>query len=749
MQIKGTVSNIVFSNAENGYTVLTMEVNGEDITAVGTLPVLTCGEVLALEGKFVLHPKFGPQFAISSYKFDAPDSLEGIVKYLSSGLIKGIGVITAEAIVKKFGKDTLSVIENDPDRLSEIKGISKTKAMTIYNCYCELKKMQNQIMFLQSYGITVNLAVKIYNVYKDSTEEVVKNNPYKLVDDVDGVGFATADRVANSIGIAKDSVFRIRAGVVYTLKESGEKSGNTFLFYDDLKDKTQRLLDIGLVALESAFDEVISQLQLDLLVSIVEVEGGRAVALTKYLNIEKSVASRLVRLKNEVYGLEQDFDTLIGEFERINKLKFHSDQKNAIVNAAKSGVSVITGGPGTGKTTIVKCICSLFASHGLKVELAAPTGRASKRLAESTGQDAKTIHRLLGVDYVGGKVQFRYNEYNTLDADVLIVDETSMVDCVVFNSLLKALKKGCRLVLVGDKDQLPSVGAGNVLGDIIACGLLEINYLTYIYRQANDSLIVSNAHLINQGKMPVFNNKSSDFFYLGTADNDETARQVVSLVTKRLPAFTGTDMRDIQVLSPMKQGAAGVENLNKMLQREINPPDKNKGEFSVGSTTFRLGDKVMQTQNDYELEWTKRCPDGSVETGQGVLNGDIGYVAEVNPTENFVEVVFEDGRSVRYRHGDMVSLLLAYAITVHKSQGSEFDAVVIPLYGGTPTILNKNLLYTAVTRAKKLVVLVGSKKYIGMMVKNNYIVMRNTLLKHFLEEENKKYAFLFGDDQSV
>ncbi len=746
MQIKGTVVNIVFCNAENGYTVLNVEVNGEEITAVGTLPTLACGEVLTLEGKFIIHPKFGPQFAFSSYKFDTPDSLEGIVKYLSSGLIKGIGVVTAEAIVKEFGKDTLNVIETDPDKLSQIKGISKNKAMNIYNSYCDLKKMQKQIMFLQSYGISINLALKIYNVYKDATEEVVSNNPYRLIDDVDGVGFATADRVAASVGIDGKSVFRIRAGVVYTLKESGEKSGNTFLFMDELKEKTLALLNIDLITLENALEEVISQLQLDLMVSVIQVDGKTAVALARYLNIEKAVAARLIKLKNEVYGIEEDFDTLITEFERINKLKFHSDQKNAIINASKSGVTVITGGPGTGKTTIIKCICRLFRAHGLKVELCAPTGRASKRLAEATGQDAKTLHRMLGVDFSSGKLTFRYNEYNPLDTDVLIVDETSMVDCIVFNSLLKALKRGCRLVLVGDKDQLPSVGAGNVLGDIIASGLFEINYLTYIYRQANDSLIVSNAHLINQGKMPVFNNKSSDFFYLDTADNDETARQVVSLVTKRLPSYAKTDMRDIQVLSPMKQGSAGVENLNRLLQKEINPPAKNKGEFTVANVTFRLGDKVMQTQNDYELEWLKRYTDGTVEEGQGILNGDMGYVTAVNALENFAEVTFEDGRIVQYKQGDMVSLLLAYAITVHKSQGSEFDVVVIPVYGGTPTILNKNLLYTAVTRAKKMVVLVGSKKYIAMMVKNNYIVLRNTLLKHFLEEENAKYQTLFNYD---
>lgn len=744
MKIKGTVSEVVFCNAENGYTVVNLEVDGREITAVGILPVLVCGEVLSLEGKYTTHSKFGTQFEIESYRFDTPDSLDGIVKYLASGLIKGVGEKTAEKIVKHFGKDTLNVIEKDPDKLAEIKGISKTKALDIYNGYCELKKMQRQIMFLQNYGITVNLAIKIYNVYKEHTEEIVTNNPYKLIDDIDGVGFATADRVAKSLGIARDSVFRMRAGVVYTLKESGEKQGNTFLHIDDLKQKVLALLCIDNETLDKNFDEVLSALQLDMHVSLLFISGKQVVALTKYLNIEKSVASRLVKLKNEVYNMEQDFDKLVDGFEKGNKLKFHESQRNAIINASKSGVTVITGGPGTGKTTIVKCICQLFRLHGMKVALAAPTGRASKRLAEATGQPAKTIHRLLGCEFAGGKVHFAYNEYNPLDADVLIVDETSMVDCIVFNSLLKALPKGCRLVLVGDKDQLPSVGAGNVLGDIIASGLFEINYLTYIYRQASDSLIVSNAHLINQGKMPVFNNKSQDFFHLPTADANETANHVVSLVTTRLPNYTKTDMREIQVLSPMKIGPAGVENLNRLLQQQINPYQKGKNQINVGNTIFREGDKVMQTQNDYEIEWTRKV-DGAIEFGQGVFNGDIGYITKVNVLEGFLEVEFDDGRVTEYNRSDMSSLMLAYAITVHKSQGCEFDVVVIPLYGGAPTIINKNLLYTAVTRAKKYVVLVGSKKYISVMIHNNFIISRNTMLKHFLSREQAKYDSLYGE----
>ena len=744
MQIKGTVKNTVFYNAENGYTVATLNVNGEDITVVGSLPALTNGEVVSCEGKFVVHQKFGQQFSVSSFKYETPDSPEGIVKYLSSGLIKGIGPITAKAIVDKFGRDTFKVIENDYLALSKVKGISKAKALTIYENCIGLKKMQNQIMALQNYGISTNLALKIYNVYKDGTEQVVSSNPYKLIDDVDGVGFSTADKIAESVGIEKNSLFRVRAGVVFTLKEAGEKAGNTFLYFDELKQKVAALLDLQ-EDITDKTESVIADMQLESAVGSMMLEGKRVISLSRYLSVEKSIAGRLVRMVYQPAECVDDVELFISEFERQNNFAFHADQKKAIMSAANKGVTVITGGPGTGKTTLVKCICKIFAAMRLKTELVAPTGRAAKRLSESTGYEAKTIHRLLGVESVGGKTQFRFKESNQLDCDAVIIDEMSMVDCLLFNSLLKALKPGCRLVLVGDKDQLPSVGAGNVLGDIISSGVFDINYLTYIYRQASDSLIVTNAHLINEGKMPVFDNKSKDFFFLPTVDAAHTAEEIVGLVTTRLPSFTHADPKDIQVLSPLKSGPAGVEKLNVLLQEKLNPKAKGKGELRIGETVFRLGDKVMQTQNNYEAEWVKISEKGFTEFGEGVFNGDIGYVTEVNQYEGFIEITFEDGRKVQYMHGDLSSLMLAYAITVHKSQGCEFDVAVIPLYGGSPTILNKNLLYTAITRAKKTVVLVGSKKYVAMMVKNNYVVLRNTLLKFFLNDENRKYQTFFAD----
>ena len=747
MKVKGTVGSLIFVNSENGYTVLELETENDEITAVGILPAISVGEELEIEGEFVHHSKFGPQFSIKTYVISTPHTPEGVIRYLSSGLVKGVGVITAQNIVKKFGVNALKVIENDPAALSQVKGISSSKALQISQSVGEVKRMQSHIMFLQGYEMSVNLAVKIYNVYKDGTKDTVVSNPYKLIDDVDGVGFITADRIAKSIGIETESKFRIRAGVVYVLKENGEKNGNTFLYKKELRERAIELLNISAEVFETNAEEILETLQFEGIVNIVLAEEGEIVALSKYFQTEKSLATRLIKLKNEAFSIGSDVTTLVEEFQRVNKIFFHEDQKKAIHSAIKEGVSVITGGPGTGKTTIVKCICDIFNAKGLKVLLATPTGRASKRLSEATGIEAGTIHRVLGVNFVGGRLLFNHNDSNPLNADVIIVDEVSMADCLVFNSLTKAIKKGCRLILVGDKDQLPSVGAGNVLSDIVGSGLFEINYLTYIYRQGVDSLIISNAHLVNEGKMPIFNNQSKDFFFITTKDTQETAKSVVQLVDKRLPSFTGIQSKNIQVLAPLKMGNAGVDNLNILLQEALNPASKGIPEIKVGKNLFRLGDKVMQTQNDYELEWYKQKDDGTVEFGDGVFNGEIGFVTSISSREALVEVTFDENKVVQYSPTDLSGLMPAYAVTVHKSQGSEFDVIVLPLSGGSPKILTKNLLYTAITRAKQTVVVVGNKKYIAMMVKNNYIVLRNTLLKRFLNEENNKYNMLYINEE--
>ena len=737
--VKGTIADIRFRNEENGYTVATVETDNDVAVVVGVFPPVGIGSYITAEGSFVEHSRFGRQLKADSVRLTRPDTLYGTMRFLGSGLIKGVGQVTAKAIVDRFGGDTLSVIENSPDKLAEIKGISESKAMSIYNGYCSLKKMQNTIMFLQGYGVSVNLALKIYNVYKEATEDVLSKNPYKLIDDVDGVGFATADKVAHSLGIAKDSVFRVRAGVVYTLGESGEKSGNTFLFYDDLKEKTRALLDVDLPTLEKSFDEVLEALQLGLMVSVIESRGKKAVALTKYLNVEKSCAARLVKLNHEVYGLTHNFDTLIDEFERLNGLKFHEGQRKAILSAAENGVSVITGGPGTGKTTIVKCICGLFMAHGLKVELAAPTGRAAKRMSEATGREARTIHRLLELSGMqeesSAEAHFARNRANPLEADVIIIDEMSMVDIQLMQSLLEAAAPGTRLILVGDRDQLPSVGPGNVLKDIIQSGRFHVVRLTRIFRQAEASDIILNAHRINRGEPVDVTARSRDFLFIRRPDANAIINAAISLICRKLPDYLGISMNEIQVIAPMRKGALGVERLNKILQEYLNPPSPDKAEKECPQCVFREGDKVMQIKNDYQLEWeTKGLYGIAADRGSGVFNGDIGVIRQINSFAEELTVEFDEGRMVTYEFSGLDELELAYAITIHKSQGSEYPAVVIPLLSGPRMLMTRNLLYTAVTRARSCVCVVGLPETFLAMEENETEQRRYSSLDKRLEE---------------
>ena len=734
---KGTVSSIVFRNEENGYTVLRLDTtDGDTIVCVGTFATLSIGAVLSVTGKTSVHNTYGEQLAVESYTVCDPTSKEGIIKYLASGLIKGVGEVTAKNIYDKFGADTFGVIENNPMLLSKVKGISAKKAMDIANAVAGLKSMQEQIMFLQGYGITVNLAVKIYNIYKDETKKKVLENPYRLIDDVDGVGFLTADRIAQSMGVEPVSEFRIRAAIVHQLKESAEKQGNTYLTFDDLMSACTELLGIDLTQHGQLVEDTVTKLVLQPLIKVFEIDGVRCVSLTRYYKLERSIASRLIAVNHEAKRVMIDGDTLIKEFERVNNIKFHESQLGAVKSALINGVTVITGGPGTGKTTIIKCIAEILTSHGMRLEFCAPTGRAAKRLSQSTGSDAKTIHRLLGYEPRGDKMAFKYDRFNTLPCDVVIVDEMSMVDVSLAYSLLQALETGTRLVLVGDKDQLPSVGAGNVLADIIRSGVIEIRYLTHIYRQSNDSLIVSNAHLINHGQMPEINNHSRDFFFQNYSDLTQVADTVVELVTTRLPKFTQLPSSEIQVLGALKSGPAGVENLNVRLQQALNPRQYGKNEFVIGKSIIREGDRVMQTVNNYELPYKHFESNGAVTEGAGVFNGDIGVVRHIDRANGTMEVLFDDNRLASYTEHDLSDLQLAYACTIHKSQGSEFEVVVVPLVNGPPTIINKNLLYTAITRAKRAVVLVGSKKILAMMVHNNYVAARTTNLCRFLQDEN-------------
>lgn len=744
MILKGVVKNIVFYNNQNGYCVLILSADdGDEYTCVGNMPVVSVGEELELEGKVVCHPKFGEQFSVQKIIVSAPNQSGDIKKYLASGLIRGVGPKTAEAIVAAFGDKSMDVLRDNPMELVKIRGISKNKAVAIGNAFAEHIDMQQQIMFLQSYNITTNMAVKIYNAYKGNVQRVLTKNPYKLIDDIDGIGFATADKIAQSMGIASDSEFRIRAGVVYYLKESAEKLGNTFLYTKDLNDALKELLGLENDIDRTVMDGIYQNLQFDLVCNCFNYNGESCIALTKYFKQEKAIAAQIVKLVREIKPLGINTDAIIDEFERVNKIKFHPSQREAINSAVNGGVTIVTGGPGTGKTTIIKCVSYIFNSLKLKVEYCTPTGRAAKRLSESTGQEAKTIHRMLGMEFNDGAVRFCYNKSNRLPADVIIIDELSMADVGITFSLTNAIKDNCRLVLVGDKDQLPSVGAGNVLGDLIASGLVEVKYLTHVYRQEEGSLIVSNAHLINQCKMPIADNTSKDFFITYKDNQVDILNTVVDMASRRLPGFAKVDAKSIQVLCPLKGGVSGVNNLNVQLQAILNPPGRNKNEVRYGNTTYREGDKVMQVRNNYEQTWSRTTETG-YEESTGVFNGDLGIITQINTSTNTLVVTFDDGRQALYLANDLEDVRLAYAVTVHKSQGSEFDVVIIAVTNGPPTILNKNLLYTAVTRAKKMVVMVCSKKTLSLMVHNNYVKQRTTMLKKFLIEENKKYDTFFG-----
>ncbi len=743
MKISGVVEDIIYHNIANGYTVLNIDKDGILVACVGKTANLNEGEYVELSGEYVKNGKYGEQFAFSEVKISAPNSLEGIKRYLASGLIKGIGPVTAEAIVNKFKHDTLSIIELNPQRLSEVKGVSITKAINIGESYNQIKNMQRAVMFLQDYNISTNMAVKIYNTYLDKTVDIVSNNPYKLIEDVEGIGFLTADKIASNMGIASNSEFRVRAAILHILKDSCEKSGNTYLPRQECFDNVNKLLNIK-DNFDVLFDAALQTLVLDSVVKCFDhKEYMPVIMLSKYYHMEQSIAKKISML-----NLAQDEETInvdqeIAEYERVNNISLHPDQKDAIEAAVNKKVCVITGGPGTGKTTIVKCILKILGQFNSRIYLLAPTGRAAKRLSQSCDKQASTIHRALEVNFKDDdKNFFNYNERNKLPADVVIVDEVSMVDVPLMSYLLKALSNSCKLILVGDKDQLPSVGPGNVLHDILKSGVVPTVMLTQIYRQDESSLIVSNAHLINQGKMPVINNRSKDFFYEERHDGMDILSTVVDLVTDRLPKFTGLDPINIQVLAPMKSGMTGVNRLNKELQERINPPSLRKNELNLEFTTFREGDKVMQTCNNYDREWVKEV-DGIYEESKGVFNGDMGFITRIDFQTGEMTILFDDDRRAVYPRSEASELQICYATTIHKSQGSEFDVIVMPLMSGSSQIITRNLLYTAVTRAKSVVVLVGERKNISRMIYNNYISNRYSMLCDFLIKNKKTADILY------
>lgn len=736
MKITGTVENIVFRNADNGYSVVNLSCDKKRVTAVGNFPELYEGQTVELTGDYVVNKKFGEQFKADDISIVEPTSLSAIEKYLSSGLIYGIGPVTAKKIVDEFGTDTLAVLEFNPIKLSKIRGISKQKAIEISNNYNDMKEMQNVIMFLQSHYISTNLAIKIYNVYKKKTIEIVKNNPYQLIEDIDGVGFATADKIALKLGIDMFGENRVKAGLIYTLKTYSEREGHTYLKRDDLVNNCIEILNFSENE-KNIVQNCIDYLQIEGMVKNFNHHGEDITVLTKFYYQEKYIARKLYKLSYNQFEERMNFIDNINHYQRLHHIVLNGEQTDAVLASLTKGVSIITGGPGTGKTTIVRCILEMFRQQNYKVLLCAPTGRAAKRLSESSGMEAKTIHRALEMNGGDGEGIFHKNEENPIEADVIIIDEMSMVDVALFYHLLKAVRSTTRVIMVGDKDQLPSVGAGNVLRDLIESKKLHTTELINIYRQGNDSLIITNAHLINSGKMPIIDNTSKDFFYEQGKDLISNSETIVDLVSTRLPRYFGYKPEDIQVLAPMKAGPCGIDNLNRRLQMTINTHYSGielESEFSK----FHVGDKVMQMVNNYDQSYVKYEENGMTQEGSGVFNGDIGYITRIEPDTHEVTIRFDDGKICKYARTDLYQISLAYAITIHKSQGSEFDCVVIPLVPGAPIIITRNLLYTAITRAKKTVVLVGSKQILARMIHNNYTAKRYTLLKDFIAEEYKQ-----------
>ena len=736
--ITGYIDHIIFRNEDNGYTVMVLKGGSEEdeLTCVGSFPVVTQGASVELEGNFTQHPVYGKQFQAVRLTEKMPEDALAMERYLGSGAIKGIGAALAGRIVHHFGDDTFQIVENEPERLSEVKGISEKKAREIAMQIAEKSDMRKAMMFLQKYGISLNLGAKIYQKYGDSVYSVLQENPYRLADDISGVGFKIADEIAYRIGIHTDSDYRIKSGMVYTLLQAtGE--GHVYLPKDELFQRAAELLGVD----SSYMEKHLVDLAMDR--KIVQKEQGDQILIypAQYYYLELNTARMLRELDIFCPEDEKIVERRIVQIEKETGTVLDEMQKKAVQEAAGHGLLILTGGPGTGKTTTINAIIRYFEGEGAEIRLAAPTGRAAKRMTEATGYEAQTIHRLLELsgmpedDREGQPIHFERNAENPLETDVIIIDEMSMVDIHLIHSLLMAVTAGTRLILVGDENQLPSVGPGNVLRDIIRSGQFPVVELKKIFRQASESDIVVNAHKINKGEQVEINNKSRDFFFLKRYDADIIIRVVIALIQEKLPKYVEAKPFEIQVLTPMRKGLLGVERLNQILQRYLNPPDASKKEKEIGQGLFREGDKVMQVRNNYQLEWEIRGRYGiPIEKGVGVFNGDTGIIKTINEFAETAEVEFEDGRWAEYSFKQLDELELAYAVTIHKSQGSEYPAVIIPLLSGPRMLMNRNLLYTAVTRARKCVTVVGSEETFRDMIRNEKQQRRYSSLDQRIQE---------------
>lgn len=714
-KLAGYVEHIIYRNTDNGYTVLNLVSGEEEITCVGIFAAITEGENIEATGDYTDHPTYGTQFKVVSFEEKAPEDEEAIERYLGSGAIKGIGLAMAARIVRRFKEDTFRIIEEEPERLAEIKGISERKAMEIASQVNEKRDLRQAMIFLQQFGITMNLAVKIYNRYGQEVYGILKENPYRLADDIEGVGFRTADDIAAKAGIRTDSDFRVRSGILYTLLQaSGE--GHTYLPKEELTAKTVELLGVDAAVIEKNYMD----LAMERKIIMKQTSERTEIYASSFYYMEANTATMLRQLNINYDVADAEIEHRIHKIEKQTGMQLDEHQVSAVKEAVRNGLLVITGGPGTGKTTTINTIIRYFEMEGMDIFLAAPTGRAAKRMSETTGFQARTIHRMLELNGgVEGSAGFERNESNPLETDVVIIDEMSMVDITLMNSLLKAVAAGTRLILVGDINQLPSVGPGSVLKDIIESGACNVVMLTKIFRQASTSDIIVNAHKINRGEEVSLDNKSMDFFFLKRYEADIIINVVLQLVKQKLPKFVDATPYDIQVLTPMRKGLLGVERLNGILQQYLNPPDRSKREKEHGDMIFREGDKVMQTKNNYQLEWEISTKFGlTVDKGMGIFNGDMGIIKEINDFAETMTVEFDEGRKVEYSFKLLDELELAYAITIHKSQGSEYPAVVIPLLSGPSMLMNRNLLYTAVTRARKCVTLVGNEKTFFQMIHN-------------------------------